>query len=402
MLLLAVLGVFTGQQALAPVQAPLARDVGLSELSLGLVLTCGAAMYTATALLWGRAVDRFGQRTVLLGGLGLSLAGLLGFAVVGHLALDGRLDPEATLVLMIATRSLLFGAGVGAVPVAAMAFVPATTPAEADRTRGIGQVGAVQGVAVALGPALGGALGFAGVLGPLWAAPVVVAVALLAVLLLLPATEQVRPARPDVQARPGSLRPWDARLWPVLVAGFGLYLALGMTLVVLGFLLQDRFDLDSAATVRATGAASFAAGVVLVLTQGALVPRLRWPASRLLRLGAPVTALGLLLLLAAGSVTGVVASLVVLALGMGLALPGYTTAPTLLVGAQEQGSIAGLVQTVTGLTFVLAPVGGTALYGVSATLPVAAAAAACVLATGFVWLHPALRPPATPTRRTLL
>jgi MFS transporter, DHA1 family, tetracycline resistance protein len=395
-LLIAVLAVFTAQQSLAPLQAPLAREVGLSEIALGLVLTAGAAVFAGTSLLWGRAVDRYGHRAVLLAGMLLSLAGMTGFAVVSQVALAGGLDPWATLALMLATRSVFFGAGVGAVPVAAIALVAATTTSEADRTTGIGRIGAVQGLAVALGPALGGALGFAGLLGPLWTAPAVVALALGVVALLVPRTSAVPTTAagttPGGPADRSALRPWDPRLWPVLVGGFGLYLALGMTLIVLGFLVQDRLGLDAAATVSATGAASFASGVVLILAQGVVVPRLGWPAARLLRVGSPIALLGLLVLLVANSLGLIVVALVVLAAGLGLAIPGYTTAPTLLVGPDEQGAVAGLVQTVTALTFVVAPVAGTALYGRSPELPVLVAAVACALAALFVRLHPALRP----------
>lgn len=397
-LLAAVLAVFTAQQALAPVLAPLAREVGISEIGLGSVITLAAVVFAGTALAWGRAVDRFGHRPVLLTGTALALVGLVGFGVVSQLAVGGALTPGAALAGMIATRSLLFGAGVGAVPVAAIALVAATTADEGARTRGMGRIGAVQGAAIALGPALGGLLGFAGLLGPVWAAPVVVALALLGLALALPHGASPLPAAPpiddrDSQARPPALRPWDPRLWPVLLGGFGLYLALSMILIVLGFLVQDRLGLDAGATVTATGAASFTAGVVLVAVQGVLVPRLRWPAARLLRVGSPIAVLGTLVLLVAGSLWMIIGALALLALGLGLAIPGYTTAPTLLVGPAEQGSVAGLVQIVTGLTFVVGPLAGTALYGLAPEAPLASAAVSCAAATAFVWLHPALRDP---------
>ena len=64
-LLAGVLAAFTAQQALAPVLAPLAREVGLAEVAIGAVMTVAAVVFTATALVWGRAVDRFGHRPVL-------------------------------------------------------------------------------------------------------------------------------------------------------------------------------------------------------------------------------------------------------------------------------------------------------------------------------------------------
>ncbi|MHA6628722.1 MFS transporter [Pseudonocardia sichuanensis] len=61
-----------------PLLASLAREVGLSELQLGLVLTVAAVVFAGTSLLWGRAVDRFGTRAVLLVGLALATAGVIG------------------------------------------------------------------------------------------------------------------------------------------------------------------------------------------------------------------------------------------------------------------------------------------------------------------------------------
>lgn len=389
-LLLAVLSVFTAQQALFPVLPPLAREVGLSEVQLGLVLTVAAVVFAATSLLWGRAIDRFGTRPVLLVGLALALAGVTGFAVVSQLALAGALDPGTTLVMMIATRSLLFGAGVGAVPVAALAHVSSTTSGEADRTKAVGQLGAVQGVAIALGPALGGLLGFAGLLGPIWLAPAVIALVLAVVAVAVPRAPATATTRP---ATGPALAPWDPRIWPFLLSGFLLFLSLGLVLIVLGFLFQDRLGLDAATTVRLAGASAFATGLVLVAVQGFVVPKLGWPSLRLLRAGIPIALLGLLALTVAPEFWTMTGSSMVLGLGLALAIPGYTAAPTLRVRDDEQGAVAGLINATNGATFIVGPLAGTALYQLDQRLPMLAGAGCCVLAWAFVTLHPGVRQP---------
>ncbi len=389
-LVLSVLAVFTAQQSLTPVLAPLAREVGLPDVALGVVMTVAAVLFALSSLAWGRVLDRWGQRRTLLTGLSLCLAGTTGFALTSVWATSADRPAAAVLTLMVLSRSVCFGLGVGAVPVAAMAWVARRTPDPVRRTAALGRLGAVQGLAIALGPALGAALGFAGLLGPVWAGPAVVTAALVGVWLLVPSTP-AGPVRAEAGDRPAPLRPWDHRVWPYFLAGFLLFLTLGLVLIVIGFLLQDRVGLDAAETVRASGLASFLSGVVLVLTQGLLVPRLAWPPARLLRVGSPIAAVAVATLALAPDQLTITAALAVMALGLGLAMPGYTSAPTMLVGDDEQGSVAGLVGAVNGSTFVIGPLLGTALYGAWDPLPMLLSAGCCTVATLFVWLHPATR-----------
>jgi hypothetical protein len=52
--LLPLLGaMFTGQQLLGPVLAPLSRELGLDEVQLGFVLTSAVVVFTLGSLAWG-------------------------------------------------------------------------------------------------------------------------------------------------------------------------------------------------------------------------------------------------------------------------------------------------------------------------------------------------------------
>ncbi|MDP3893183.1 MFS transporter [Nocardioides sp.] len=376
-LLLALLSAQTAQQTLSPLLAPFGRETGLSEVQVGLVMTVAAGTFSVSSLLWGRTVDHWGTRRVLVTGMVIAIVGLLGFAVVANIALAQDTSPTVTWLMMVLTRSLIFGAGMGAIPVAAMAHIAATTEGAAERTRGLGQMGAVQGVALALGPALGALLALGGLLGPVWAAPAVVAIALVVVLRRVPPTgvpvDAVRPVR--VQ-----LRPWDPRVRAFLAVGFLMFCSLGMIIIVMGFAFQDRLELSAASTVRHVGFATFCSGVLMVGVQGFLVPRLGWRPARLLRAGLPVACLGLLGLAWADTFATLVIMLALMSLGLGLAMPGYTAGATLQVGPGEQGSVAGLVNAVNGMTFMVGPVAGTALYQVRPELPMLVAAGMCAVA----------------------
>ncbi|HXV93205.1 MAG TPA: MFS transporter, partial [Pseudonocardia sp.] len=122
LVLVAVLVTFSAQQLLTPLLAPLSREVGLTETQLGVVIAAAAVVLTVASPLWGRVVDAVGRRAALLGGLALATAGLLGFAVVAQWALgEPAARDGAVFWLFLLARSVLFGAGIAAVPVVALA-----------------------------------------------------------------------------------------------------------------------------------------------------------------------------------------------------------------------------------------------------------------------------------------
>jgi MFS family permease len=374
----AVLVSYTAQQLLSPVLAPLSREVGLGEFQLGLVITTAALVFTLSSLVWGRVADRWGHRRVLLTGLVLGAAGMAAFALVCRWALAGDPPPTTVLLAMLLTRSALFGLGAGAVPVAALAYAGSTTTGQEQRTRAVSLVGAAQAVSLVLGPGLGGALAVLDLLAPVYLAPLLLALVAVAVAVLLPRPPRAA-AGGDGGHRGPSLAPWDVRIRPFLAVGFLLYLSLGMMQVIIGFLVQDRLALDARDTAASVGAAFFVTGLVLVAVQAVVVPKLRWAPARLLRVGAPIAAVGFAVLAVAPQLWSITAGMVVIALGLGLAMPAYAAGASLRVGPTEQGAAAGLVNATTGTTFVVGPLVGTGLYAAAPALPVWLGAVSCLL-----------------------
>ncbi|GAA1829464.1 MFS transporter [Pseudonocardia ailaonensis] len=374
-LLAAVLVGFTAQQLLTPILAPLSRELRLTEVQLGVVVTVAAVVFTLGSLVWGRVVDRWGSRRVLLTGLGIAVVGMAGFGLSARLALDSGWGTPATLTALLATRSVLFGTGIGAVPVAALAYVSAATEGEKERTRAVSLVGAAQAISLILGPGIGGALAVADLLAPVYLAPVLLVAILVAVLVLVPGLDRTAPTD-DTAGRVG---PLDPRVRPFLLVGFLLFLSLGVMQVVLGFLVQDRLELDAGATAASVGTAMVITGLVLVAMQAAVVPRLGWSPARLIRTGAPIAAAGFAVLALAGQLWLITVGLCVVAVGLGMAMPGYSAGATLRVQRSEQGAVAGLLNATTGATFIVGPLLGTALYPLGAAVPIWVSAGCCAV-----------------------
>jgi len=386
LLFLAVFGAFIGQFILFPALPPLARELGLSEFQAGLLITASAFMLFLLSPVWGRVSDGWGRKPVLVLGMFGGALSFYIFALVAQFGLAGALSVPLLFALMLVVRGFVYGSFIAAVPVSAQAYVVDATSGEKERTGGISALGAAQGMPVVVGPALGGLLAGLGILVPLYFAPTLVLVIAVLVLWLLPAPplqqEQESPPRPS---------PLDRRIWPFLVVGQVLFFSLGAALVTVGFLYQDRLALSTQQTAQLSGVALFVTGLVLVLTQAVLIPRLGWPPLRLMRSGVPVAALGFLILVFGGSFPTLTLGLALTGLGLGLATPGYISAPTLLFEKSQQGGVAGLVSANNALAFVLGPTVGTALYGLSPAYPYTFSVALCALLFVYVLLHPGVR-----------
>ncbi|MHC0429359.1 MFS transporter [Streptomyces sp. O3] len=384
---LAVFGGYTGQQILTPILPPVSRELSLSEFQFGLVMSASAAVVALVSPVWGRRADTWGRKPLLSFGLFGAAAGLVAFAVCVHLGLNGALGPAAVFVLLLVTRGLLFGGSLAALPVAAQAYVADVATEESERVKGIARVGAALGLALVLGPGLGGVLGDLGTMTALYLAPVLIALVGCAVWLWLP----TGPRPGGASAKPPRLSPRDSRIWPYLAAGGGIFLSTSLLQISIGFLLQDRLELSTAETVELGGMTLLAGGLPMLVVQGLVIPKLGWRPLRLMRVGVPLTAVAFAVICVADSLPVLLAAVVLSGTGHSLAIPGYNSALSLSVGPDEQGGVAGLAASANATTLVLGPLLATALYQAGPALPFVVGAVELGALLVFLLAHPALR-----------
>ncbi len=368
---------------LNPIIAPLAREVGLAEWQIGVTISTAALMVVLSSPVWGRGSQSWGRKPVLVAALGIAVIVMVGFTIVSALGMQGLLPAGVLFVLFVLLRGVGMGAAIAAVLPTAQAYIADVTPDEATRTKGMAGMGAVQGLSMIGGALVGGALAGVGLIWPIAAVPVLLAVALVVV-----ATCLRREPRHELIPQPANVSPTDPRVWPFLVTGFGMFTALGFMQVLIGFVIQDRFVLSSEFTGVVTGGSLLAAGIGMVVAQGVIVPASGWPPVTLLRVGTVIAFVGYALLIPNLGMVPLVVAVFVVGFGLGIAMPGYTAGPTLLVRRDEQGSIAGLVGATNGLTLIVAPTASTLLYGVWAPLPVIVGASIMALVALFVLVHP--------------
>ena len=404
---------YTAQNMLNVSIAPLSRALDLPEWIVGAAVSLAAAAVTALSQFWGRRSIAWGRRRVILLALILArTAGTLFSAAVWARA-AGYIGAFAAAGAIMAARGPFFGAAVAAIPPTGQALVD-----ETSRVRGTSAFSGAINLSVMVGSLVSSALGAWWIFGPVHATPIFVLIALAIALIWLPRDggtthprrhlprltreavepEEATPASSiegatdsaSVETTDGELPPrvsWtDRRIAPWIASIFGIYFANGVVQITMGFLVQDRGGLEPAPAVSITALMLLANAAGAMLMQLIVVPRLGWGPRALLRAGMTLALIALTCLTLAPSLWAVAASTFAMGIASGMASPGYSAGASLAVTEREQGGIAGVINATGAITWIVAPVSATALYGWMPLSPFLLALSLVTLSCSCAWL----------------
>jgi MFS transporter, DHA1 family, tetracycline resistance protein len=385
-LFLGLFSVYIGQSILGPVLPPLVRELGLSEFQGGLIMTFSSVMWVIFSPMWGRRSEVWGRKPVFILALAGYALGVGTFGVVMQLSLSGVFASMTLAWLLLVAARMIVGILFSGAPPAAQAYVADTTSGQ-ERTTAMGLISAATGLGTVFGPALGAIVVSLGLVAPIFLSAVLPLVGLVAVAILLPRT-QPRVLRGHKPPRMSAL---DPRIWPILAIGVSIMTISSLIQFTIAFYFQDRLQLGGPETAQAVGAALMASGVAVLFAQMVLIRVFKWSPFTLLRLGLPLLLLAVVLLIFSTNFILLAASLVIEGLGIGLAIPGFRSAITFAVEADEQGAAAGLASSISGIGFVIGPGLGTGLYGVYMLLPYLFAVAVLIAGLMVLFIHPRTR-----------
>ena len=403
LLFMVMLVTAAGNTAMQSVMPSIGTALKVHDVWISLAYTWSALLWMICAPMWARRSDRRGRKAMMAIGLTGFIASFTLCGAILWFGLNGWLSSLATLLLFAAARSLYGGFG-SAAPPAVQAYVASRT-SRAERTQALSLVSSSFGLGTVVGPALAPLLilPLLGLVSPFLAFALIAGAVLIALRTRLPDDSPAYAGRGDVLAAPFSANSnsspreassdeqfdpaetphlaWtDRRLRPWLVAGLLGGHAQAAVMGIAGFLVLDRLGLraDPQAGAGPTGLVLMSGAVATLLAQWGLIPLFRLGPRAACLSGMVAAVFGVALLGVGQSIHAIALGFSLASLGFGLFRPGFTAGASLAVSRAEQGQSAGIIASVNGAAYIVAPAIGVWLYGHSAWIGFAAIEVLCV------------------------
>ena len=331
----------------------LTRDLGGSDVMVGLLVSSFSVAQLLSAPVWGKFSDRYGRRPALLVGLAASAIAYVVFAFAGSL-------------WMLFLSRIVQGAGGGTTGVIQAYVADATAPEQ--RARSLGWLSAATNLGVTIGPLLGS-------LSLVWGrpAPGLIAAGLCIVNMVFAFNylTESHDLRARAASRKGSTTSRQA-VWRVFTRGaepaprlIWIYaIAMGAFMgmnAVLALFLADEFGVNE----RTIGYFFAYIGAISVVTRAGVLGWMvdRFGEARLSRIGSVLLALGLATIPLSRNYWMLAISVALVPLGTAFTFPCVTALLSRVILQSERGLYMGVQQTFGGVARVIGPIGATLAYG---------------------------------------
>ncbi len=346
-----------------PLLAPLVRQLKLSELQGGAMVSGGALLMAIAAIYISKNQNKFSIYQLLsLGFMGMTMTWAI-FTAVLFYGLSAQLSLISLFGLLMAARA---GTGVFmAMPqIALQTYVMTRYVDEQQRSRTMSKFGALNSVGVIVGPFLTTLLLAWGILAPLWAAMIILSLMSLVIVSGFERSSTIQSARQDsVLNQAHSDSDFSIRqsfAW--LLLGFSLYLAIVTVNLTAGFYIQDHFHMSIAQSAVYFSRCSLIVGIALVIMQSLISKYLQWSVDRLLWVGILSMTAGLLISVLTQHIHIFQFAYILYGIAVACLIPAFTTGAAQNAPKTLQAKVASWCTAIQALSFVLGPIVSTGLY----------------------------------------
>jgi MFS transporter, DHA1 family, multidrug resistance protein len=356
---------------------------GVGATELGWLMSTYSLMQLICAPVWGVVSDRYGRKPILA-------IGILGYAIT--LFLFG-LAESFTMLFLARTLSGILSS---ATQPTAMAYLGENT-GQGEKSKGMGQLGAMVGLGVILGPLFGGLLSTDSLSLPFFVGSALAFIALLLVIFLLPESKSARSStgKESLSGEQGTTQPESSNptqkhphvlniYLRIIFGPAGILLLLnfimsfGMTNFqgMIGLYTVDKFAFNT----KQVGAIWMVMGGVLIIGQGFLVGPLtkRLGDLNLIRIGLLGGAIGFVLVALAHDYITILLALSLFILSLALVGPALNSSISNFAG-DHQGTAMGLNSASTSLGRVVGPLWGGYIYDIRIEYPFLSGAATLLI-----------------------
>lgn len=333
------------------------RQFDAGGLLIGAIMASFSIMQFLFAPVWGRWSDRIGRRPVLLVSLMGSTLSYAIFAIA-----SGQTSSAALWWILI---SRIFAGICGANITVASAYMADISDKE-NRSKRMGLVGMAFGLGFIFGPAIGSFSANAfGLTGPGWVASGICLVNFVMAIFILKESR-----KPEDSSDAPTLPKASRHGWKAVLAHPQIRLLVGLFFIAtfcfacfettLGLLLEDNFEYDQ---TRIGWFFTFC-GFTSAMIQGGLIGRLvkKYGERKLVVASFFVFAIGLFALPMAQSMTLLLISLALFAIGSGMNRPPTFGLISILTDDKSQGETLGVAQSAGSLARIFGPFFAGGMY----------------------------------------
>lgn len=356
-----------------PLLAPFIRQLGLTELQGGALVSAGALVMAISAIYISKQTQKFSIYQLLsIGFIGMAITWGL-FAAVLSYGLSYSMSFIVLFSLLIFTRAST-GFFMAMPQIALQSYVMTAFHSEQERSQNMAKFGALNSLGVVIGPLATTLLLTWSMLTPLWGAVAILMGMAVWIVLGFQAEQapQVLQLQADTTAKLDIL-PTEKLQWSTLgiwlLLGFSLYVAIVSLNLTAGFYIQDRFHFDTYQSAMYFSQCSLIVGIALVLMQLAISKWFKWSIKQLLWVGLVMMVLGLILSVCASQIWTFQAAYIFYGIAVACLIPAFTTGAAQTAPTTLQTKIASLCTATQALSFVFAPLLSTGLYQWNQHLP---------------------------------
>lgn len=364
-----------------PLLAPLIRQLKLTEIQAGALVSIGALLMAIAAIYISKQQSKYSIYQLLsIGFVGMTITwGLFTATLMFGLINQVSLVLLFTLLMFSRASTGLFMA----MPqIALQSYVMTNFTDEKERSQKMSKFGALNSLGLIFGPLLTTVFLYWGILTPLWAAIMILASMSILILFqfdrgyIFEHEKSVAHQNKMIQTKEfmeiknqqGSVFGLK-QCFPWLVLGFSLYLAIVTLNLTAGFYIQDRFEVSITEGAVYFAQCSLIVGVALVSMQVIITKYLKWSVQQLLWIGLIVMMLALVITIYTEHLIIFQLTYILYGISVACLIPAFTTGASQNASAHDQVKAAGWCTATQAISFVFGPLLSTGLYQLDQQYP---------------------------------